>query len=177
MKQSRHSLSIFRIFRFSSLLAAVLFSTWSAAAKDTISDCFLKLPAGSFLEIPASELLRKVTKNKQGILDTKNGYLLVEGDGAQVSLQAALFRLPDGHPLLAVAYGELELPDFTHIGFFIEQDGKMLPSRRIEFPFPADGGNLRFELPRIGRTIIVKNLRGKTVAKVTWNGYTFVKEK
>ena len=175
-----------RLFRFadairfrpvSAFFTVAIFCISMAAAKDTISDYFQRLAAPSFLEVPASQLLRHTKGNKLDVVDTKNGFLFIQGDGAQVSLEAALFRYSDGHPLIAVSYGELEVADFINIEFFLEKDGKIIPARQIAFPFPTNGGKLRFDLPRVGRTIIVKNPQGKTVAKITWNGASFVKEK
>jgi len=48
------------------------------------------------------------------------------GDGAQVSLQIALFRFEDKTPLLAISWGDLEKPDFTHVSFFTEKEGRMI---------------------------------------------------
>ena len=158
------------------LIAVAVLTAGAAVAKDTISDYFLRLPASEFLEGTPAQLLGYIRTNRQGVLDTKNGYLVLQGDGAQVSLQVALFRFPDGGPLLAVSYGYLEEPDFTNLDFFIEQDGKMVLTHRIEFPFPPRGGRFRFQLPREGRTIIVKKSDGRPVGKVTWNGYKFVME-
>ena len=158
------------------ILSMGFFFAEPTMAKDSISDYFLRLPASEFLEGTPAQLLGYIKNNAQGTIDTKNGYIFFQGDGAQVSLQAALFRFPDGQPLLAVTYGFLEEPNFTQLDFFLEQDGKMVRTKRMPFPVPRDGSHLRFELPRTGRTIVIKNPSGRVLTRATWNGSCFVKE-
>ena len=99
----------------------------------------------------------------------------LEGDGAQVSLQIALFRFKNKSPLLAVAWGELEQADFTHLTFFKEVNGKMILAERSTLPVP-DSGKHRFELPRFGRTVIVRDAQSKLLSKWNWDGEQFVRE-
>ena len=107
-----------------------------------------------------------------------NGYISCTGDGAQPEFEVALFRYRDGRPLLAVCAGELEGPDSVYLDFFeLGSDGKMKKMRRSIFPV-ADAGNdkgdWRFQLPREGKTILVRNQRsGKILRKLTWNGEKF----
>ncbi|MDQ3117138.1 MAG: hypothetical protein M3Q86_11135 [Verrucomicrobiota bacterium] len=136
---------------------------------------FARLPENSvFLEGKSTELLEHIHRG-QGIVDTKNGYLLLRGDGAQVSLQVALFRYNDGRPLLAVSYGLLEEADFTQLAFFVEQNGKMVPTNSIDFPSQMDGKHV-YELPRHGRVIKVRDAAGKLVAQARFNGERFLRE-
>ena len=96
------------------------------------------------------------------------------GDGAQVSLQIALFRFEDKTPLLAISWGDLEKPDFTHVSFFTEKEGRMILADRSILP-SLDSDKLRFELPQYGRTVLVRNHAGKTISKWTWDGKQFAK--
>ena len=158
-------------------LACVMIATAQApAAAETVADYFLALPQQVFHEGTPAELLA-IMKRGEGasVVDTKNGFLRLEGDGAQVSLQVALFRYEDKRPLMVVAWGELEEPDFTHLTLFEEKDGKLVVARRRIFPV-ADSSKLRFELPREGRTITVRDATGATVSKWTWKGDKFAKE-
>jgi len=77
--------------------------------------------------------------------------------------------------LIVVAWGELEEPDFTHLTLFEEKDGKLVVARRGIFPV-ADSAKLRFELPREGRTVIVRDATGTPLSKWTWKGDKFAEE-
>lgn len=149
----------------------------------TILDYYLLLPKDT-LETPARQWLHNATT-----VDKENGYMNVSGDGAQPSFEVALFRYRDGRPLLAVCEGELEGDDRVIINFYrLGSDGKMEKASRRIFPIedrwsggadePDPSRNWYFELPRHGRTVLVRNLKTKKILhKVTWNGEKFVEEK
>jgi hypothetical protein len=104
------------------------------------------------------------------------------GDGAQPNFEIALFRYRGGRPLLALCQGELEGADSLFLDFFeMGSDGKMHKARRPIFPADdagSDQGDWRFELPRQGRTVLLRNQKsGKVLRKFTWNGEKFVEEK
>jgi hypothetical protein len=67
--------------------------------------------------------------------------------------------------------------DFFKMG----ADGKMHKGPRSIVPVPdadTEKANWRFELPRHGRTIRVRNQKsGKILRKFTWNGEKFVEGK
>lgn len=144
------------------------------AVGDTVTDYFKRIPKQSFTEGSPAKLLR-LMEGGQGLVDRKNGFLRLDGDGAQVSLQVALFRMADRSPLLVVAWGILEEPDFTHMTIFREKGGQMIVVDRTTFPVP-DSPRLRFELPRHGRTVKVRDASGELVSKWTWNGSEFLRE-
>ncbi|MEO7165830.1 MAG: hypothetical protein ABI787_03025 [Spartobacteria bacterium] len=158
-------------------LFLVLFITAAALSQASepkgIESYFIRLPEDStFLEGKPDQLLGYIRRG-QGTVDIKNGYLFLRGDGAQVSLQIALFRYKDGSPLLAVSYGELEQTDFTRLAFFIEKDGNMTPTEAVSFPV-SPNGKFVYELPHYGRVITVKDEAGKLVARVRFDGERFV---
>ena len=145
----------------------------ASAATKNVEECFLGIPDQTFTEGDPAELLEIIKRGDDGsILNAKNGYMRLSGDGAQVSLQIALFRFVDKTPLLVIAWGNLEEPDFTHLSFFRESNGKMIPEPRAILSV-GDSEKHRFELPRFGRTILVKNPEGKTLSKHTWDGRKF----
>lgn len=161
---------------FAGLACLMVATVRSPAASETVVDYFLALPQQVFHEATPGELLDIMKRGEgESIVDAENGFLRLEGDGAQVSLQVALFRYEDKRPLLVVAWGELEEPEFTHLTFFEEKDGKMAVARRGIFPV-ADSSEVRFELPREGRTVIVRDATGSIVSKWMWKGDKFVKE-
>lgn len=161
----RHTRVFFLLF-----ITAVAFA--QAGEPKGIESYFSRLPEDSaFLEGKPDKLLGSM--RLYGTVDSKNGYLFHRGDGAQVSLQIALFRYKDGRPLLTVSYGYLEQTDFTQLAFFLEEDGEMISTNAIAFPLKPNG-RFVYELPRYGRVITVKDEAGKLVAKLRFDGERFV---
>jgi hypothetical protein len=150
--------------------------------KMTVVDYFLLLPDKT-LETPPRAWLG----NAQ-VIDKQNGYISITGDGAQPSFQVALFRYRDGRPLLALCSGELEGDDSVTLDFFeLGADGNMQKASRRVFPigdrwssgeYESKYEDLQFELPRQGRTILVRSQKsGKVLRKFSWNGEKFQEEK
>lgn len=150
----------------------------------SIVDYFLLLPDDTLETRPRHWLHNSV------VLDKKNGYMSVSGDGAQPSFEVALFRYRDGRPLLAVCQADLESDDprCVSVEFYdLGADGKMQKLDRKVFPVRDqwDSGeqnkkyeDFRFILPRQGRTVLVRSAKTKKVLhKVIWNGEKFVEEK
>jgi hypothetical protein len=112
------------------------------------------------------------------VYDPANGYLSCTGDGAQSPFEVALFRYKDDRPLLAVCQGELEGKNSKYLAFYEPgPGGHMHEVKRSIFPIANDKGYV-FELPRQGRTVLVRTEKGgKLKAKYTWDGERFVDEK
>jgi hypothetical protein len=157
--------------------------------KMSIVDYFLLMPANQF-EGPPSVWLRHAqtgghaylceAEPREKNIDEKNGYISCGGDGAQSSFDVALFRYRDGRPLLALCNAgapeeEEENSVYSYLSFFeLGADGKM---HEIESRLLPEG-DWDFELPRKGKTILVRSPHSKKVLhKFTWNGEKFVKEK
>ncbi len=147
----------------------------------SILDYFLLLPDKT-LETAPRDWLHYAT------VDKENGYMSVSGDGAQPSFEVALFRYRDGRPLLALCEGELEGDNSISLNFFeLGTDGRMHEVPRQIFPigdfWMSDEGNpkyadFQFELPRHGRTVLVRSLKTKKILhRVAWTGDKFVEEK
>ncbi|MBV9618501.1 MAG: hypothetical protein JO201_04745 [Verrucomicrobia bacterium] len=150
----------------------------------SIVDYFLLLPDDT-LETRPRHWMHNAT-----VVDKKNGYMSVSGDGAQPSFEVALFRHRDGRPLLAVCQADLESDDprCVSVEFFdLGADGKMQKVDRKIFPVRDqwDSGeqnkkyeDFRFIFPRQGRTILVRNAKTKKILhKVTWNGEKFIEQR
>ena len=150
----------------------------------SIVDYFLLLPDDA-LETRPRHWIHNAT-----IVDKKNGYMSVSGDGAQPSFELALFRYHDGRPLLALCQADLESDDPRCVSmefFDLGADGKMQKADRKIFPVRDqwDSGeqnkkyeDFRFILPRQGRTVLVRSARTKKILhKVTWNGEKFVEQR
>ena len=161
---------------FAGLACLMIATMRSPAASDTVVDCFLALPEQVFHQGTPSELLDIMKRGEgESIVDTEKGFLRLEGDGTQVSLQVVLLRFEDKRPLLVVAWGERDEAEFTHLTFFEEKGGRMTVARRSIFPV-ADSSELRFELPHQGRTVTVRDATGSILSKWAWKGDKFVKE-
>ncbi len=165
------------------LVAAALSFSLRAAneRKMTVVDYYLLLPEKTF-EAPPGSWLQNAT-----VIDRQNGYMNVTGDGAQPNFEVALFRYRDGRPLLAICQGELEGDDRVGLSFFeLGSNGKMQEVSRKIFPigdawssgdYDKKYQDLRFELPRRGRTVLVRSMKNKRILRrVTWNGEKFVEQ-
>jgi hypothetical protein len=152
--------------------------------KMRVVDYFLRLPDKT-LEAPPRAWLG----NAQ-VIDKQNGYISITGDGAQPSFQVALFRYrdPARAGLLALCSGELEGDDSVTLDFFeLGADGKMHKTSRRVFPigdrwssgeYESKYKDFQFDLPRHGRTILVRSHKsGKVLRKFTWNGEKFVEQR
>jgi hypothetical protein len=152
----------------------------------TVSDYFVMLPPKT-LEAPAANWLSFLRQPDCGVEDKANGFLSCTGDGAQPPFQVVLFRFKDDRPLLAVCQAELEgrRNVYVQLDFYaFKGKGRMVKAPRSIFPvkdsaFPIDERTAHsYELPRNGRTVLVRDLgSGKVRQKFTWNGERFVEEK
>ncbi|MDB6146518.1 MAG: hypothetical protein JWO45_182 [Spartobacteria bacterium] len=165
------------------LAASLCLSLAYAASNDplTVADYFLKLP-DKYFEDPPARMLDFIKQPACGVIDIRNGYISCIGDGAQPPFEVALFRYRDGHALVAVCSGELEGPESVYLDFFVAgSDGKMKKTSRSIFPIGdagSDKGDWRFELPRHGRTVIVRRQGSKKIQRqFAWNGEKFAEEK
>jgi len=143
------------------------------AKRLTVVDYYLQLPDKTF-EGTAKEWLFFLRQPKSGMVDIANGYMSCTGDGAQPPFEVALFRYKDDKPLLAVCQGELEGKNSKYLAFYEPGfGGRMHEVKRSIFPIADEKGFL-FELPRKGRTIVVRTEKGgKLKAKYTWDGEKF----
>ncbi|MFZ1217789.1 MAG: hypothetical protein WAO00_00780 [Chthoniobacterales bacterium] len=151
----------------------------------SIIDYFAQLPPRT-LEDTALKMLGFLRRNGT-IIDKKNGYIQCKGDGAQGDFEVALFRYRDRRPLLVVSTGSTEGEKGTFLQFFeAGADGAMHKIADSVFPMAGAGrdedggpsGKWQFDLPRYGKTILVRNPRsGKVVHRITWNGETFQNDK
>ena len=99
-----------------------------------------------------------------------------------------VIEIPARAGLLALCSGELEGHDSVTLDFFeLGADGKMHKASRRVFPigdrwssgeYESKYEDLQFELPRQGRTILVRSHKsGKVLHKFTWNGEKFVEQR
>jgi hypothetical protein len=158
----------------------------SEKEKMSVVDYFLLLPSDTF-EGPPNDWLDVMRANGE-VIDKENGYMNCPGDGAQPTVEVALFRYRNGRPLLALCSGELEGTDSVQLKFFeLGADGHMQQISRQILPgayMKNDPGSgyvkegWQFELPRKGRTIAVRSEKAQNILhKFSWNGEKFQEEK
>lgn len=150
------------------------------AKRLTVVDYYLQLPDKTFEGLAKDWLkfLRQPSQPPSGVYDPANGYLSCTGDGAQPAFEVALFRYKNDRPLLAVCQGELEGKNSKYMAFYEPGfGGRMHEVERSIFPV-ADEKGCVFELPRKGRTVVVRTEKGgKLKAKYTWDGEKFIPER
>jgi hypothetical protein len=168
--------------------------------KASIIDYFLLLPEEfegppldwlRYMRTGGSRLYVCDPKPPSNLIDEKNGYMECDGWDAP-GFEVALFRHRDGRPLLALCSGEVKADDSVtrsvNLHFFeLGADKKMHEIKRSIFPFSDSGydpdrrkekGNWYFDLPREGRTVIVRARKSRRVLhKITWNGEKFQEAK
>jgi hypothetical protein len=154
--------------------------------KMSVVDYFVLLPADYFEGPPAIWLRRMQMDARWHLCDTEPGAAVIDekngcdGDGAQPGFEVALFRHRDARPLLAFCSDELEGDDSVSLRFFeLGADKKMHEIKRSIFPVADSKDNRwKFELPREGRTVVVRAREsGRVLHKFTWDGEKFQEEK
>lgn len=115
----------------------------------TVVDYFMLLPQRRFFEIEKSERKKWLYGIKESVVDTKNDYLRMQGDGAQGSLQVALFRYK-GRVLVAV-YNEIE-GGSLHFLRYENEHWKDVTKSLLPLPFNP---RCTYTLPHHGTTIKV----------------------
>jgi hypothetical protein len=140
----------------------------------TIVDYFQRLPAGA-LEETAERMWAFVQRMPGAVVDVPNGYIRCPGDGAQGDFELALFRYTDDRPLLALCQGEPGEKDYWYLHFYErDAEGRLHKVDRAILR-PGNEPGRKFELPRQGRTIVVRDTKsGKVTGRWTWNGERFV---
>jgi hypothetical protein len=161
---------------FLSILAVILTAIIQASAADKdIADYFRALPNQKFTEGSPSYLLDLISQPGglgNSFIDSRNGFIFLDG-GPLIDLQIALFRYANQRPLLAIAWGNYFEDSFTHLSFYTESYGEMVPVGRAILPF-RDSANLRFELPPDWHDAGLPRCSGKIPSQWTWNREQFV---
>lgn len=121
----------------------------------TVLDYFLLLPQ-RFFEIDQLEIKRKkwLYGSEKSIVDLKNDYLRMQGDGAQGTLHVALFR-HKGKVLVAVL-NEFEEGSLTFLRY---ENGNWKYRTKEVMPIPYND-RCTYVLPRYGTTIKVTGGNG-----------------
>jgi len=133
----------------------------------TVLDYYELLPE-KYFEANAEQRVEWMLDPRRGaIVDVKNGYLYAPGDGAQTDVYVCLFKKSDGSYVIAVKTHPADTNEYTRLDLYVFERGMLLDVSKKMLPV-AVNEKLKYELPRYGRTIQVKNKNGKSVYDLIW---------
>ena len=161
------------------LLTVFLFESISAAQSSppkTVLDYYLLLPEKYFEANKEQRVKWMLAPRNGAVVDIKNGYIYAAGDGAQTPIYVCLFKRPYGLPLVAVKSHEPDTRDYTHLDFYELKNGTLVEVKKGVLPVKING-DFKYEMPRYGTTINVRDQRGRRLYNLNWSGRRFVLRK
>jgi hypothetical protein len=161
------------------LLAVFLFQSISAAQSSsprTVLDYYLLLPERYFEANKEQRVKWMLDPTRGAVVDIKNGYLYAPGDGAQTAIYVCLFKRLHGLPLIAVKSHDPDSQGYTHLDFYEHKNGALVEVKKGVLPVKVNE-NFKYEMPRYGRTIEVRDQRGRKLYSLNWSGRRFVLQK
>lgn len=161
------------------MLAVLLFQSISAAQSSspkTVSDYYLLLPEKYFEANKEQRVKWMLDASRGAVVDIQNGYIYAAGDGAQTSIYICVFKRPHGLPLIAVKSYESDTQDITHLDFYEYKNGTLVEVKKGVLPVKVNE-DFKYEMPRYGRTIEVRDRRGRKLYSLNWSGRRFVLQK
>lgn len=133
----------------------------------TVLDYYRLLP-NKYFEASEEERIKWMLDPRRGaIVDVKNGYLYAPGDGAQTCIYVCLFKKSDKSYLIAVKTHPPDTDEDTYLDFYVLKSGKLLDVTKTVLPVPVNE-ELKYELPRYGTTIRVRNKAGRRIYDLLW---------
>jgi hypothetical protein len=162
------------------LLLVFLFQLSSYAESPvpkTVFDYYLLLP-DKFFEANKEQRIKWMLDSRRGaVLDLKNGYIFAPGDGAQTSIYVRLFKRRQRLPLLAVKTHEADTDEYTHLDFYEYKRGELVEVKKAVLPVKVHE-EFKYEMPRYGKSIEVRDQRGKKIYSFIWSarGWFVLKE-
>lgn len=108
------------------------------------------------------------------VVDIPNGYLHAIGDGAQGPLWVCVFRRSDGTHLVGVKSQSPDTDEWVELRFHRLVDGRWADVTREVLPDPVRGDR-RYDMPRYGTTIHVRDRAGRPLHDLAWTGERFVR--
>jgi hypothetical protein len=152
----------------------------------SIVDYFLHFEREQWCESSPANLLAYVSgrsdQEHKSFVDVKNGYIFLNGQGAQVTLAIALLKGIHGSPdVTAVSWGDYDTDNdttFTRLNFYTLRNGVMREYHPT-FIGGCDAESLkvrcRFVLPQFGVDLkVVSADNGQVCFVWHWNGQAFV---
>ena len=159
------------------LLGVLIFQSTSEAQSSTpktVLDYYQLLPEKYFEADKEKRVKWMLDASRGAVVDIKNGYIYAAGDGAQASLYIRLFKRPKGGtPLVAVKSHEPDTDEYTYIDFYELKNVALVEVKEKVLPVKVNK-NLKYKLPRYGKSIDVSNSRGTKLYTLIWSGRRFV---
>ncbi len=161
------------------LLLVFLFQLSSYAQSPvpkTVFDYYVLLP-DKYFEANKEQRVKWMLDSRRGaVVDLKNGYIFAPGDGAQTSIYVRLFKRRQRLPLLAVKSHEADIDEYTHLDFYEYKKGELVEVKKAVLPVKVNE-EYKYEMPRYGKSIEVKDQRGKKIYSFIWSARGFVLKK
>ena len=134
---------------------------------------FYSLLPDKYFEADHEQRMTWMLDPKRGaVVDLKRGYLYAPGDGAQSDIYVCLFRRGNGSYLIGVKASHWEDIEYSDIAFYLYQDQTFNDVTKSVLPVaPTEG--LKYEMPRYGTTIRVRNKRGRRLYDLVWTKRRF----
>ena len=158
-------------------LAAVFLCQLTGAAQSsppkTVLDYYRLLPE-KYFEANEEQRVKWMLDSKRGaVVDIKNGYIYAPGDGAQTSIYVCLFKRPQDSPLVAVKSHLSDTQEYTRLDFYEYKHGALVEVKETVLPVKVNE-EFKYTMPRYGKSIEVRNARGKIIYSLVWSGRRFV---
>ena len=139
-------------------------------------DYYLLLPE-KYFEANKEQRIKWMLDPKRGaVVDIKNRYIYAPGDGAQTSIYVCLFKRPAGSPLMAVKSHPSDTDEFTRVEFYEYKQGALVEASKGVLPVEVNEA-LKIEMPRYGKSIVVRNRQNQRIYSLVWSGRHFVLQK
>ena len=161
---------LFRVIVFA--LLSAIYSFAQPPQPKTVLDYYKLLPDKYFETDPQQRVNWMLDPKRGAIVDPKNGYLYAPGDGAQTDIYLCIFKKRSGPLVLAVKHYASDTQDFTYLEFFSYKNGSWSEVANSVIPVKLED-QLKYEMPRYGKTIRVTNKSGKRLYDLVWSGERF----
>jgi hypothetical protein len=158
------------------LLSLFLFQFTSEAqpaVPKTVLDYYLLLPDRYFEANKEQRVKWMLDTGRGAVVDIANGYIYAPGDGAQTSLYVCLFKKARGRAVVAVKSHPSDTHEYTYLDFYEYKNGALAEVTETVLPVEVNE-HLKYNLPRYGKSIEVRNRRGKQIYSLVWSGQRFV---
>jgi len=143
-----------------------------SAKPRTVRDYYLLLPDKYFEANPEQRVKWMLDAKRGAVVDVKNGYLLAQGDGAQMSLVVCLFKNRGGTYTIGVDATSWEGDWYSRLNFYHYVSGTFVDVTKSLIPVALPEEHW-YELPRYGTTIGVANQKRRHLYDLVWNGRRF----
>ena len=138
---------------------------------------YYKLLPDKYFEADREQRINWMLDPKRGaVVDSKNGYLFAPGDGAQTDIYLSLFKKRNDEFVVAVKHYDSDTNDFTYLEFLLYKNASWTEVTKSMIPVKIND-ELRYEMPRYGKVIRVRNKKGKRMYELVWTGEKFLLRK